>query len=166
MRFCKASCEDVPLLRAFILDHGESEYNSLPPDAVDSELSLLSTGHADALCVYEGQGLLGFALLVRGEACPDCLAQYDDLKGMCYAAEVVVSRQCTGRGLGTRLLSLCVEEARDKGYRSVYIWRHEDNAPSAGMMRKAGFRMVDTVYDPHTRKTGSRRTTIMNRTVH
>lgn len=47
-----------------------------------------------------------------------------------------------------------------QGVGDVFIERHEENAGSAGMMRKAGFREVRTFNDPERRATGSRRTTL------
>jgi hypothetical protein len=43
----------------------------------------------------------------------------------------------------------------------VYIERHEENLASAGMMRKASFKLVGTFYDPQKRTAGSRNTSVL-----
>ncbi len=47
-----------------------------------------------------------------------------------------------------------------QGVYTVYIDRHEENAASAGMMRKAGFVEIDTFAEPARRPHGSGRTTV------
>jgi L-amino acid N-acyltransferase YncA len=47
-----------------------------------------------------------------------------------------------------------------QGLKDVYIDRHEENAASAGMMRKGGFVEVDTFAEPARRPHGSGRTTV------
>ena len=76
-----------------------------------------------------------------------------------YVREVVVHRHFAGRGIGTELLQHCKRRILARGVQSIYIDRHEENAPSAAIMRKAGFVEIDTFFDPR-RATGSRRSTI------
>ena len=53
-----------------------------------------------------------------------------------------------------------MELAAARGLHAVYIDRHEENAASAGMMRKAGFTVIDTFDEPAKRPHGSGRTTV------
>ena len=77
-----------------------------------------------------------------------------------YICEAVVHRDMVGQGLGSRLLRRAVERLAAQGVADIYIDRHEENAGSAGMMRKAGFVEIDSYADPERRPHGSRRTTV------
>lgn len=77
-----------------------------------------------------------------------------------YICEAVVHRAQAGRGIGARLLTAAIDVLAARGLREVYIDRHEENAASAGMMRKAGFVEIDTFAEPARRPHGSGRTTV------
>ncbi|WP_219704348.1 GNAT family N-acetyltransferase [Marinomonas lutimaris] len=78
-----------------------------------------------------------------------------------YIGDVVVSNAYSGQGIATKLLEYCVEKSKEKRAGVVFIERHEENLASAGMMRKAGFKVVETFYDPEKRSAGSRKTSIL-----
>ncbi|CAG37697.1 GNAT family N-acetyltransferase [Desulfotalea psychrophila] len=160
MDYREARQGEIPFLQEFIQEHGVNQWNYLPAEGLSEEFALIISGDALALCVFAGVQLAGFALLIRGEACPEALAEYDDLARICFVAEVVVSDDHAGNGLGAELLRRCVAEARAGGFSSLYAWRHEENLASAGMMRKAGFEFVTSYCDPEQRSTGSQRTTV------
>ncbi|MDP1938344.1 MAG: hypothetical protein Q8K91_14150, partial [Hylemonella sp.] len=65
--------------------------------------------------------------------------------------------------LGTTLLEKVIDRLTVTGACEVYIDRHEENAASAGMMRKTGFVEIDTFAEPVRRPHGSRRTTVCRR---
>ena len=71
-----------------------------------------------------------------------------------------------GQGLGSRLLGESVKFLAEQGVQDIYIDRHEENAASAGMMRKAGFVELDTFPDPARRPSGSGRTTLSCLRIH
>ncbi len=75
----------------------------------------------------------------------------------------MIHRDMAGQGLGSTLLEKAVARLGEKGLVDLYIDRHEENAASAGMMRKAGFSELHTYADPERRPNGSRRTTICRR---
>jgi L-amino acid N-acyltransferase YncA len=77
-----------------------------------------------------------------------------------YVCEVVVRRDGCGRGLGVQLLQQAVQALQAQGLQEIYADRHEENAPSAGMMRKAGFAELETFAEPERRPHGSGRTTV------
>ena len=77
-----------------------------------------------------------------------------------YVCEVVVASDQAGRGLGSRLLREVHSAFARGGVAEVYIDRHEENAASAAMMRKAGFIEIDTFAEPERRPHGSGRTTV------
>ena len=73
---------------------------------------------------------------------------------------MVVHCDSRGQGIGSRLLEECKERLRALGAERIYVERHEENRASAGMMRKAGFEIIDTFFDPDRRPTGSRNTVV------
>jgi L-amino acid N-acyltransferase YncA len=77
-------------------------------------------------------------------------------------AEVVVHNDYSGRGIGSQLLNTIIAKAPDLGARKVLLDRHEENAPSAGMMRRAGFVEICTFSDLDRRHSGSRKTTVLS----
>ena len=104
---------------------------------------------------------MGFAVLIMKEACPSKLSKYSALANIAYIGDVVVASSQSGKGLGTQLLEEAIKIAGIEKCGYVYIERHEENAASAGMMRKAGFELVDTFHDPDKRTAGSRRTSVL-----
>ena len=53
--------------------------------------------------------------------------------------------QVRGRGLGKRLLTACLDFARDKGYADMGLWTHESHKAACALYEKAGFRLVSSV---------------------
>ena len=82
-----------------------------------------------------------------------------DQKNHGYINEVVVDGSHTKKGLGTDLLRAAVQDLGKLGVKTIYAKRHEENTPSARMMEKCGFRVIDTFHDPE-RSTGSLRTSV------
>ena len=89
------------------------------------------------------------------------LKKYCELRQIKFVGDVVVSSLHAGKGIATKLLEKCLLEARNDKIRSVFIERHEENLASAGMMRKAGFEVVDTFFDPKKRAAGSQNSVIL-----
>ncbi len=83
-----------------------------------------------------------------------------------YICEAVIHRDMAGQGLGSRLLRQVVSLLAEQGVHDIYIDRHEENAASAGMMRKAGFVELESYADPQRRPYGSGRTTVCRLQVH
>ncbi|GAA0348781.1 hypothetical protein GCM10009092_11450 [Bowmanella denitrificans] len=71
----------------------------------------------------------------------------------------------TGQGIATQLLINCLGQAEKKHARVVLIERHEENLASAGMMKKAGFYIIDRFYDPDKRESGSRCSVIFQKDI-
>jgi L-amino acid N-acyltransferase YncA len=59
-----------------------------------------------------------------------------------------VHKEHNGKGIGSSLIARIANTARELGASSLVIDRHEQNASSAGMMRKAGFVELDCLSDP------------------
>ena len=152
--------EDLAAMRELLFSEGPNDWNYLTEESVNIQIELIRKGKATAV-VVEDDSILGFAVLIFGDACPEKLNKYANLEQLAYINDVVVSHRLAGKGYGTKLLLESVALARANGYSSVYIERHEENAASAGMMKKAGFELVETVHDPDKRFTGSRNTSVL-----
>ncbi|AQA19318.1 GNAT family N-acetyltransferase [Halioglobus japonicus] len=151
---------DLSAMRTLLFAEGPNEWNYLTDESVDDQMALIREGKATAVIV-EDTRILGFAVLIFGAQSPARLAKYANLAEVAYINDVVVSRDLAGKGYGTLLLEEAFSVAASEACKAVYIERHEENLASAGMMRKAGFALVETFYDPDKRSTGSRNTTVM-----
>ena len=100
--------------------------------------------------IAEDDEMFRFAVLMLGHACPRKLRKYQSLDQIAYIKDVVVGKKLAGQGIGTKLLLECFSIAKDNNFDDVYIERHEENLASAGMMKKAGFELVETIYDPQS----------------
>lgn len=152
---------DIPAMAAFIFEHGPNPWNHLPEDAVLAHLRGIAEGSVRAVLAERADGTLaGFVTFLASDdfAHHQPVERRDLPRG--YVGEAVVHRDLAGRGLGSRLLGEAVRGLGELGIHDIYIERHEENAGSAGMMRKAGFVEVATFADPQRRTSGSRRTTL------
>ncbi|MCX2979890.1 GNAT family N-acetyltransferase [Halieaceae bacterium IMCC14734] len=151
---------DFKDMRALLLEEGPNEWNYLTHESIDHQFSLIKEEKAIAV-LAEGDRIVGFSVLIFRGACSGKVEKYSLLAQTAYINDVVVSARHSGKGLGCDLLLEAVSLASRDGCDSVYIERHEDNVASAGMMRKAGFEIVDTFHDPKKRSSGSRNTVML-----
>ena len=156
----QAQAGDIDNLCALIFEHGPNPWNHLPEAEVREHLQGIADGAVQAVLVEREGELLGFvsSRLTRHFARHQPETRRGHLQG--YICEAVTHRAMAGRGLGSRLLQQAVMQLGEQGVRDSYIDRHEENAASAGMMRKAGFVEVETYADPQCRPNGSGRTTL------
>jgi L-amino acid N-acyltransferase YncA len=156
-----AGVGDIPAMAAFIFEHGPNPWNYLPQEAVLVHLHGIAEGSVRAVLLErDGGELAGFVTFLASSNFERYQARERRDLPLGYVGEAVVHRELTGRGLGSRLLGEAVQGLAELGIRDIYIERHEENAGSAGMMRKAGFVEVETFADPQRRSVGSRRTTL------
>jgi GNAT superfamily N-acetyltransferase len=158
----KALTKEFEPLKNFILKHGPNPWNYLPEDGIDKTFYLLANNHGEALVACEGESIIGLAIFFYPSALPKNFQQYAQSKPAIYVAEVVVHNDYSGRGIGSQLLTTIIAKAPDLGARKVLLDRHEENAASAGMMRKAGFVEICTFSDLDRRHSGSRKTTVLS----
>lgn len=155
-----ARAQHVAALAELIQTHGPNVWNWLPEDGVREHLRDIEQGQAHAVLALEDGVLLGAVTFCRTQG----FQRYQPPERIGaehgYVCEAVVRRDQTGRGLGALLLCSAVETMRAWGLQEIYIDRHEENAASAGMMRKAGFVEIDTFAEPSRRPHGSGRTTV------
>ncbi|WP_417529302.1 GNAT family N-acetyltransferase [Marinomonas shanghaiensis] len=160
-----ATLAELADVKALLWDQGPNQWNYLTEEGVEAEFALVEQGSALVMVAVDNEQIIGFAVLMDGEVGLDTLSQYCTLSEISYIGDVVVSSVYAGQGIATRLLQLCIEKSKQKGAHAVWIERHEENLASAGMMKKAGFQVVDTFYDPDKRSAGSRNTSILCYTI-
>jgi ribosomal protein S18 acetylase RimI-like enzyme len=160
----RAQAQDIDDLCALIFAHGPNPWNHLPEAEVRAHLQGIGEGSVQALLAERGGQrageLLGFVSYQRSQYFQRYQPPQRRGQAHAYICEAVVHRDTAGQGLGSRLLKQAVEHLAGQGVRDIYIDRHEENAASAGMMRKAGFVEIETYADPERRPHGSGRTTV------
>lgn len=155
-----ATPDDIAELTALLLEHGPNPWNYLPEDEVRAHLAAIADGTVQAVLAQRGEQIVGFVSFIHTYQFADQQpsARRDAAHG--YICEAVIHRDMAGQGLGSTLLERAVARLAEQGLVDIYIDRHEENAASAGMMRKAGFSELHTYADPERRPNGSRRTTV------
>ncbi|MDA7088639.1 GNAT family N-acetyltransferase [Pseudomonas sp. SA3-5] len=156
----QAQDRDIDNLCALIFEHGPNPWNHLPQDEVAAHLQGIAAGAVQALLAEREGELLGFVSYRQSRD----FARYQPAPRRAqvhaYICEAVTHRDMAGQGLGSHLLRQVVSLLAEQGLHDIYIERHEENAASAGMMRKAGFVEIESYADPDRRPHGSGRTTV------
>ncbi|MGG2397690.1 N-acetyltransferase family protein [Pseudomonas sp. SH1-B] len=160
MQLRAAQTADIEAMCDLLLEHGPNPWNYLPEAEVRAHLAAIADGATCALVAEEGGELQGFVSYRLTHTFAEHQPSSRSQQVHAYICEAVVHRQQAGRGLGSRLLRAVVERLLEEGLHDIYIDRHEENAASAGMMRKAGFVELLTYADPQRRPNGSRRSTL------
>ena len=163
--FLPAHAVHLGALQSLILDHGANVWNWLPEEGIAQHMQDIAAAKAQALLALDGAELVGAVTFctTHSFARYQSAARQTALHG--YICEAVVRRDQVGRGLGAQLLEHAVARLMAQGLQEIYIDRHEENAASAGMMRKTGFVELDTFAEPARRPHGSGRTTVCRRLV-
>lgn len=156
----RARAQDIDGLCALIFAHGPNPWNHLPEAEVRAHLQAIADGSVQAVLAERGGELLGFVSYQRSRYFQRYQPAARSASEHGYICEAVIHLQMAGRGLGSRLLVQAVAHLAEEGVQDIYIDRHEENAASAGMMRKAGFVEIETYADPARRPHGSGRTTV------
>ena len=158
-----ATAFDADSVQALLFDHGPNPWNWLPPEGEALTLQQLVAGLCRGVLAEDGTVLVGAVLYRCADPYPS-LRPDDVSSADCgYIVEAVVHRDYAGQGIGARLLQAACQQLAADGLRWVVADRHEDNGPSAGMMRKAGFSLLGAYDDPARRPSGSGRTAVCGR---
>ncbi|MDC7715889.1 GNAT family N-acetyltransferase [Vogesella sp. DC21W] len=158
-----ATAFDADNVQVLLFDHGPNPWNWLPAEGVAQTLQQLVAGLCRGVLAEDGTVLVGAVLYRRADPYPS-LRPDDVASAQCgYIVEAVVHRDYAGQGIGARLLQAACQQLASDGLRWVVADRHEENGPSAGMMRKAGFSQLGVYEDPARRPSGSGRTAVCGR---
>jgi diamine N-acetyltransferase len=79
----------------------------------------------------------GYAKLYAGEV-PECVTGPDPIEIVRLYAE----QRWLGSGVGRALMQTCLDEARESGYRTIYLGVWEQNHRALAFYRKWGFEIV------------------------
>jgi len=159
--FRNAPYDELDSLKNFLFEHGSNPWNYLPEAGIDNTFSLIANNRGEALVACEGETIIGLAIFFYPSDLPENFKQYAQSEPSIYVAEIVVHSDHSGRGIGSQLLSEIIAKSPNFNATKVLLDRHEENAPSAGMMRKAGFVEICTYKDLDRRHSGSRKTTVL-----
>ncbi|MFT5259188.1 MAG: ribosomal protein S18 acetylase RimI-like enzyme [Saprospiraceae bacterium] len=154
--------KDYAEIQHLLETQARNDWNHITSKTISQQFELLRSGNAIA-SVFEAQQVAGVSIMLLGDSCFKAMAKYAKLGEMAFIQDVVVHEGHAGKGLGSKLLLESIQQASQRGYKAVYLERHEENLASAGMMRKVGFDEVETFYDPNRRVSGSRNTTVMKK---
>lgn len=159
-----ADADDISALFDFLYEHGVNQWNHLPEGPIRTHLQGIAKGTTHVVIAEEAGQLVGFVSFELGTD----MARYqpkdrkDAIHGVVH--EAVVHRDQCGKGIGAQLLSAVIQRLSVLGCREAYVGRHDENLASAGMMRKAGFEIID-VFDDSRRTCGNRKTAISRRVI-
>ena len=149
-------------MKELLLRDGINEWNYITEESISYQFQLIRDGKASAI-LAESDEIIGFAILIHENSCLSKFKKYGDVSSIAYINDVVVNKNHSGKGIGSKLLSRCIAVADHQKCTTVYIERHEENLASDGMMKKAGFQIVETFFDPKKRFTGSKNTSILKK---
>jgi GNAT superfamily N-acetyltransferase len=153
------SSEDGPEIADFLLEHGHTEWNYLPPD--DEVREYIIKGFADGLvfglkALYQPtQELVGIATYELGRRYPQYQPPGREDNEHGYISEMLVREDFRKRGLGTALVRTAIGDLTDMGAREVYTDRDAYNIGSDRTLTKAGMVVIDEFPDPKKRTNGS-----------
>lgn len=152
--------EQIGEILALIREHGPNPWNFLPDVELAAHLSAIRLGRTQAIvALHEGE-IVAVVTFEPSDAFHRYQPDGREIEWQGHVGEVVVHREHRSQGLGTRLLKAAVGRLLQMGLVEIYVERHEENEGSAGMMRKAGFVVIDVFDDPRRRDVGSRRTSV------
>jgi ribosomal protein S18 acetylase RimI-like enzyme len=152
--------DQIGEILTLIREHGPNPWNHLPEDGLDAHLAAMRRGRTQAVLALDGGRIVAVATFEPSDAFHRYQPPGREIAWQGHIGEVVVHRDHRAQGLGSRLLEAAVARLQAMGLCEIYVERHEQNQGSAGMMRKAGFVVVDVYPDPQRRQTGSGRTAV------
>lgn len=155
-----AAPEQIGEILALIREHGPNPWNFLPELELAEHLAAIRRGRTQAVVAVCDCAIVAAVTFEPSDAFHRYQPAGREVEWQGHVREAVVHREHRGRGLGSQLLQAAVARLRQMGMSEIYVERHEENEGSAGMMRKAGFVVIDVFDDPRRRDAGSRRTAV------
>lgn len=155
-----ANTDDIQNLRSLISIHGQNEWNQLTAEGIEFALNLFRNNNAGIIIAELNNSIIGLAMNVPTDFIPPYYSNYVSLTDAFFIGDVVVNRKFVGQGIGTALLEHNIEQAKRQRKKTVLIEHHENNLASATMIRKAGFKKLDSFIDTSRRPNGTQITVI------
>ena len=155
LEYCLATAGDIDEMRSTLFEHGPNDWNYLPEQGVVQELKDVADGKAIGVLAKSEEVMLGFAVAYPRYIHFPKYTDSNDSKEFGYIGDVVIKNEFVGKGVGMALLEATKKVLFAYNIRWVDIDCHEENKPSRGMMRKAGFKEVAIYLDVERRTVGS-----------
>ncbi len=150
---------DIDEIRRLVIDYGTTQWNVFPREDLEKHLDSIASGKAYAQLAFDENRIVGMVSFTIGSFYVEYESEASKQEPTGYIVEALTHPDFAKCGIGTRLLERAKAELADKGVRSIYAKRHEENRASEALMRKTGFQMIDLFHDPR-RTTGSCKTAI------
>ena len=99
----KVNDADLKEMRKLLLKDGPNEWNYITEGSIEHQFQLIRNNKA-VVVLAEENNIYGFAVLIFRDAAPARLKKYDNLSSIAYIADVVVSLDQSGNGIGSKLL--------------------------------------------------------------
>lgn len=139
VRYRRIASKDNPQIEKVIKTTLESQGNNLPGTVYTDEATThLSDGFQGPRRCYfvaeENNVVLG------GSG----IAEVDGMeKDYCELCRMFLTPEARGKGIGAKLMQLCLEFARSAGYRFVYIETFENMTQARKLYERSGFKYID-----------------------
>ena len=100
---------------------------------------------------FAGERLVGFAVLCAQQQWPEYLTHITSptqLYAFLYSS--LVHPEQRGRGIGSQLIELRLQQAQQRQCKHLYVTVHPDNAASTKLLQRFGLTVIDTctLYQP------------------
>jgi putative acetyltransferase len=129
------NAELAKIIRASLAEFGANKPGTVYFDPTTDDLYALFREPGSHYFVAEsGHKLLGGAGIFPSPGLPE---------GTCELVKMYLRPEARGKGLGRKLISKCLETARKKGYRQVYLETMPELAKAVKTYERFGFRYLE-----------------------
>lgn len=129
------NAELAQIIRASLAEFGANKPGTVYFDPTTDNLYLLFREQGSHYYVAEsGSTLLGGAGIFPSPGLPD---------GTCELVKMYLRPEARGKGLGRMLIDKCLETAREKGYKRVYLETMPELAKAVKTYERFGFRYLE-----------------------
>lgn len=122
------------LLRTVLKEFGIDQPGTVYTDpTTDNLFELFQAKNSLYFVATTNDKIIGGCGLYPTEALPD---------GCIELVKFYLYSEYRGLGIGKKLMELCLQEAKNKGYKSVYLESLPELSTAVGMYQKAGFKHI------------------------
>ncbi len=129
------NAEVAKVIRAVMVEMGMPKVGTAYADkALDHMYENYHVPHADYFLVVEEGKITGCA----------GIAQLENYEGnICELQKMYFLQEARGRGIGKRMMQVCLDRAREYGYEKVYIETMPYMIAAQELYKKSGFEYID-----------------------